>query len=117
MTNIKKYMVRYPWFRSLPVNIKLTCIIYREGEEWVGRCLDFNLVTTSTRKMDVVKDLKDIISAHIQFTDENDNWDYLFQSAAKEEWDRLVKMKKQCQHEKTKLAAASLHSTVDLCFA
>ncbi len=116
ISDIKKYMIRYEWFRRLPVNIRLTCIIYREDGEWVARCLDFNLVATSTRKIDVIKDLKDLIISQIQFTAENNNWTYLFHPAAKEEWDRFVKLKRQCQHERTKLTSSSLNSTMDLCF-
>lgn len=115
-SKIKKYLVRYSWFRHLPVNIKLTCILYRDNGEWIARCLDLNLIATSTRKTEAINDLKTLITSQIQFVSDNNNWDYLFQSAPKEEWDRFKQMKRQCSHEKTKLATNSLQGTVDLCF-
>lgn len=118
--SIKKYLIRYRWFRSLPinVNIKLRNIVYHDDVEgeWVARCLDLNLVATSTRKMDAAKELNSLIIAQIKFTADNDNWAYLFRPAAKQEWVRFEHFKRQCQHKRTKINTA-LPCTLDTCFA
>ncbi len=118
---IKKYLIRYRWFRSLPMKIDITlnCIVYRDetAQEWVARCLDLNLAVANERKMGAVEKLNDLIAAQIRFTADNDNWASLFSSAGKKEWTRFEQMKKQCRHERTQIDVSNIRSTVDMCFA
>ena len=120
---IRKYMIRYKWFRVVAVRLKYTleCMVYRDNDEneWVASCLDLGLVATGVRKKDAMNNLKDIIITQIQFTAENNNWALLFNPAPADEWRRLEQMKREhhtrCAHEL--LATSALKRPVDLCFA
>ena len=121
--HIRKYLIRYKWFRRLPIQVKYTleCMVYRDQQEgeWVASCLDLGLIATGVRKQDATKNLKDIIVTQIQHTAENNNWEYLFNSAPEDEWQKLAQVKRahieRCIHEQ--LETSALRRPIDLCFA
>jgi predicted RNase H-like HicB family nuclease len=121
--SIRKYLIRYKWFRRLPVHVKFTmdCMVYRDDREseWVASCLDLGLVATGARRQEAMNNLKDVIQAQIQFTAENDNWAHLFHPAPADEWQKFLHLTQEhserCKYER--LATSALKSPVDLCFA
>lgn len=83
--------------------IRLDILIKKEDDCYLAHCLQFDIVTTNDTLKGVRKDILDLCRAHIEFSHENDNLDYLFSPAPKEVWaEYLAAFKKEgCDVENT----------------
>lgn len=78
---------------SLTVNV----FIKKEGDLWVGHCLELDLVATGASPTEVKKDLEDLIVTQIEFAFRNDNLDHLFRPAPAEIWREFYKCKQSTE--------------------
>lgn len=72
-------MAKYP-------EMRLDILIKKEKDHYSAHCLQFDLVATDDTKEGVRKAIIDICNAHIEFSQKNENMDYLFSPAPKEVW-------------------------------
>jgi len=71
---------------SQKAEIRLDILIKKEEDFFLAHCLQFDIVTTADTLEEVRKDIIDLCRAHIEFSYEHDNLDYLFSPAPKEVW-------------------------------
>lgn len=67
-------------------DIRLDILIKREEDYYLAHCLQFDIVATADTVTDVKRNIIDLCTAHIRFSYENDNMDYLFSPAPAEIW-------------------------------
>jgi hypothetical protein len=65
---------------------RLDVLIKKEKEYFTAHCLQFDLVATDDTLEGVQKAIVDLCRAHIEYSIQNDNLDYLFSPAPKEVW-------------------------------
>jgi hypothetical protein len=85
--------------------IRLDILIKKEEDYYLAHCLQFDIVTTSDTLDDVKKDIINLCRAHIEYSYEYDNLEYLFSPAPKEVWAEYLAMsrKEGCDVENTRL--------------
>lgn len=85
--------------------IRLDILIKKEDDYFLAHCLQFDIVTTADTLEEVRKGILDLCHAHIGFSHEHDNLDYLFSPAPKEVWAEYLAMsqKEDCDVENTSL--------------
>ena len=85
--------------------IRLDILIKKEKDYFLAHCLQFDIVTTADTLEEVRKDIIDLCRAHIEFSHEHDNLDYLFSPAPKEVWAEYLAMsqKEECDVENLSL--------------
>jgi len=66
--------------------IRLDVLIKKEEDYYSAHCLQFDIVTTDDSMEAVQKAILDLCVAHIRFSHENNNMDYLFSPAPTEAW-------------------------------
>ena len=88
---------------SKKAEIRLDILIKKEEDFFLAHCLQFDIVTTADTLEEVRKDIIDLCRAHIEFSYEHDNLDYLFSPAPKEVWAEYLAMSKKegCDVENT----------------
>ncbi|MEA1935832.1 MAG: hypothetical protein U9M96_03300 [Thermodesulfobacteriota bacterium] len=74
--------------------IRLDILIKKVGNYYSAHCLQFDIVTTDDTLKDVQKTIIDLCVAHIQFSQDNDNMDYLFFPAPPEVWSEYLTIAK-----------------------
>lgn len=90
------------WSReATPQPLDVLC--YREDGHDVAHCLEMDLVATASTRDAAVRDLVDVLRAHVRYAVEQDNLVHLFKPAPEEYW--------------AKLANAELIGTLDLDFS
>lgn len=82
---------------SLTVNV----FIKKEGDLWVGHCLELDLVATGSTPAEVKKDMEDLIVAQVAYAFSNDNLDHLFRPAPAEVWEEFYKCKQRAEDRLT----------------
>lgn len=83
---------------------RLDVLIKREEDYYVAHCLQFDIVATADTLDEVRKGVIDLCKAHIEYSYENDNLEYLFSPAPKEIWSEyLATFNKDCDVEQTKI--------------
>ena len=73
--------------RRFTVNV----LIKKEGDLWIGHCLELDITATSSAIDDLKSDIKDLIVAQIDYAFSNDNLDYLFHPAPSDIWKEFYK--------------------------
>jgi len=66
--------------------IRLDILIKKEEDYWLAHCLQFDLVVTEDSIEEAKKAIFDCCIAHIIFSIENDNMEFLFSPAPQESW-------------------------------
>jgi hypothetical protein len=74
---------------SLTVNI----LAKKEGDLWVGHCLELDIVTTSDTQEAMKKDMEDLIAAQVEYAFANDDLAHLFRPAPMEVWEEFYQCK------------------------
>jgi len=74
--------------------IRLDILIKREDDYYLAHCLQFDIVATDDTVEDVQKGIIDLCIAHIRFSCDNDNLDYLFCPAPQEVWAEYLALAK-----------------------
>ena len=70
----------------------LTVLLYREEEDYVAHCLEFDIVNTTTESFETAyTELYDLVISYINYAYENDNTDHLYNPAPAEYWNRFYK--------------------------
>ena len=67
-------------------DVRLDILIKKEADHFSAHCLQFDLVTTADTLDEVKKAILEVCSAHIRFSYQHDNAEYLFSPAPKEIW-------------------------------
>jgi len=67
-------------------DIRLDILIKKELDHFSAHCLQFDLVTTADTLDEVKWAILEVCSAHIRFSYQHDNTEYLFSPAPKEVW-------------------------------
>jgi hypothetical protein len=118
---VKRYLIRFRWFRRLPVKVTLNAIVYKEDNEWIAHCLQMDLVATGAHSKEAICNLFDLIKAQIEFAEDNNNFAAVFRPAPPDAWARLAHVRKcrrkNLKAEKSLMAASPFNQEVDLCFA
>jgi predicted RNase H-like HicB family nuclease len=69
-------------------------LIYKEDNNWVAHCLDFDLLACARRSpRDAVSRLMGVIRAHIEYLDDNGLLEQLHRPAPREYWNMLREAK------------------------
>ena len=66
--------------------IRLDILITKEEDYYQAHCLQFDLVATDDTMKGAQEAISALCDAHIRFSVENDNMEYLFSPAPKEVW-------------------------------
>ena len=71
----------------------LTVLLYREEEDYVAHCLEFDIVNNATTESfeTAYTELYDLVISYINYAYENDNTDHLYNPAPAEYWNRFYK--------------------------
>lgn len=70
----------------------LTVLLYREEEDYVAHCLEFDIVNTTTESFEIAyTELHDLVISYINYAYENDNTDHLYNPAPAEYWNMFYK--------------------------
>jgi len=72
----------------------VSVLFKKEGVEWIGHCLELDIVQTGTNLRTLKADMKDLIIAQVFYAFKNDNLDYLFHPAPPEVWKEFFGCKK-----------------------
>jgi hypothetical protein len=85
--------------------IRLDILIKKEADYYLAHCLQFDIVATDDIKVAVQKAILDLCVAHIRFSHENNNMDYLFSPAPTEAWTEYYASlsNKKCTFDQKKL--------------
>ena len=75
-------------------DIRLDILIKREEDYYLAHCLQFDLVATDDTLEGAKQAILDLCLAHIQFSAENDNLEYLFSPAPQEVWAEYLRLTK-----------------------
>jgi hypothetical protein len=74
---------------------RLDILIKKEEDYFLAHCLQFDIVATNDTLAGVKKDIIDLCRAHIEYSYENDNMEYLFSPAPREVWTEYLAMSKK----------------------
>ena len=82
-------------------NIRLDALIKKEEDYYSAHGLQLDIVATDDTLDGIKKAILDLCVAHIQFSYENNNMEYLFSPAPKEIWAEYLKLvnNKECSME------------------
>lgn len=73
----------------------LRILVYPESEEgetyYSAHCLDFDLVEGGKTPEEAIKNLEDVIREHIEYANQNNLLDHLFNPAPPEFWNKFYK--------------------------
>jgi hypothetical protein len=69
-----------------PNAITLNILAKRDGDLWVGHCLELDIVGVADTLEALKADLNDLITAQIDYAFSNDNLTHLFRAAPAEVW-------------------------------
>ena len=72
-----------------------------ESQKHIVHCLELDLVADGNSPDEAVSNLIDVIKVHLEFTYENDNWDYIFHPAPPELWAKFAQLAAQGKKKKT----------------
>ena len=64
-------------------------LLYQEDDQWVGHCLQLDLVEAGATRQEAQEHIVDVIRAHIEYALENDNMEYVFHPAPAAVWRRF----------------------------
>ncbi|HLA26543.1 MAG TPA: hypothetical protein VJZ49_01450, partial [Syntrophales bacterium] len=86
-------------------DIRLDILIKKEEDYYLAHCLQFDIVATADTLKEVKKAILDLCRAHIEYSHEYNNLEYLFSPAPKEVWAEYLEMsrKEGCDVENTRL--------------
>jgi hypothetical protein len=76
--------------RQRPGAIRVEVVFWRQKGEFVGHCLQFDIVAVGQTLEKAADTMRRLIVAHVRYVDENDNWDHLYRPAPAEVWQRLA---------------------------
>jgi len=77
--------------KQMSPNIQpLSILCYREDNREVAHCLEMDLVAAASTREEAVRDLADIVRAHVRYAVEHDNLAHLFKPAPEAYWARLA---------------------------
>ncbi len=92
--------------------MRISVLIYREGEVWVAHALEFDIVATGQSKEEALGNLKDLVNAQIEFAMLHGNLEAIFKPAPSEYWARYFS-----EGFSTKEAPLTLETEVKECYA
>lgn len=70
----------------------LTVLLYREEENYVAHCLEFDIVNVATESFETAyTELYDLVISYINYAYENDNTDHLYNPAPAGYWNMFHK--------------------------
>ena len=70
----------------------LTVLLYREEEDYVAHCLEFDIVNSTTESYETAyTELYDLVTSYINYAYENDNTDHLYNPAPAEYCNKFYK--------------------------
>jgi len=81
----------------METSMSLNIIAKKEGDIWVGHCLELDIVATANDLDQLKHDLEDLIVAQIDYAFSYNNLDNLFHPAPREVWEEFYKCKKQIE--------------------
>lgn len=103
------------WFsRHKEPSLTIHVLLYKEDDEWVGHCLEMDLVTCGSSSNEVEKDIIDLIVSHVNFAVENDNLKNVFKPAPDKYWAMLADATR-CSHRKIPDGKHTHLGNVELC--
>ena len=75
--------------RQRPREIRVSVVFWRERGEFIGHCLQFDIVSVGDTLQEAADQMKKLILSHVNYVDAHDNWEYLYRPAPEEVWQRL----------------------------
>ncbi len=76
--------------RLRPCEIRADIVFWKEHGEFIGHCLQFDIVSVGETLQHAVDQMKKLILAHVSFVDAHDNWEYLYRPAPYNVWKRFA---------------------------
>jgi hypothetical protein len=61
-----------------PLRIPLRAVFYKDSDDWVVHCLEFDLAGSGPTKDEAVRQLSDAVRLQLEATVKNGNWANLF---------------------------------------
>ena len=85
--------------------MRLDILIKKVEDYFLAHCLQFDIVATANTLTEVKRDIIDLCRAHIEYSYEYNNLEYLFSPAPKEAWAEYLETsrKEGCNVENTRL--------------
>lgn len=65
----------------LKLRVPIRIVFYREGDEWIAHCLEFDLMGNGGSQEEAMESLKTAITLQAAFSAEHQNWSNLFTPA------------------------------------
>ena len=72
----------------------VSVLFKKEGVEWIGHCLELDIVQTGTNLKTLKADMKNLIITQVSYAFKNNNLDHLFSPAPAEVWKEFFDCKK-----------------------
>ena len=66
--------------RPRPCAIQVDVVFWKEKDEFLGHCLQFDIVSVGKTPQEAEDRMRKLILAHVSYVEENDNWDYLYRA-------------------------------------
>jgi hypothetical protein len=87
---------------SIPDTIHVSILVTKKDGDFVAHCLEMDIVTTARTLDGSVRDVIDLIVAHVTFACENDNAEYIYSPAPPEVWHAFAQAqrRKECAPER-----------------
>jgi len=76
--------------RQRPCEIRVDVVFWRERGEFIGHCLQFDIVSVGGTLRDAVDRMQRLILAHVSYVDAHDNWECLYRPAPDDVWQRFA---------------------------
>lgn len=64
----------------------VSVLFKKKGAEWIGHCLELDIVQTNTNLAKLKSEMRDLVVAQVTYAFKNNNLDYLFHPAPQEVW-------------------------------
>ena len=69
-----------------PIRLSLRFLIYREAGQWLGHCLDLDIVAEGASPGDALKSCVELCTSQIKYAYERGDIESIFRSAPSEYW-------------------------------
>ena len=69
-------------------HVSFRAAVFREAEEWIAHCLDFDIVSTGPTPDAAIDQLAEAIGAQLWYARQHDNFEHVFRPAPLEAWQK-----------------------------
>ena len=80
---------------NAPTSMVVNILAKKEGDIWVGHCLELDIVATAESIDRLRRDMADLIIAQIDYAFRHNNLDHLFRPAPAEVWAEFYRCRRQ----------------------